>query len=297
MSNIDALITYSVTDAAIASMRAEYMALKVKDFDDKTGYQVCKAARLQVKAKRVEVEKRRVELKAESLDFGRKVDAEAKRISLKLAEVEDHLSAQEAIVDAEKERRVQEALRLTKERLESRIAELRKLEYSGILSLDELGGLSTTDYDKLHAVTAEQFARTQASRAAEAERLKVLEAERLAQAAALAKQEAETRRLQDELLAKQRAEIAAAEEATRKEREAAAAKEIEHQKEIELIQFKANLAAQAAADKAALELAAKKKAEAAAAKQIADKAMFDEIKRDFPTLESAWIEIARLRKL
>jgi len=57
------LAKYNVTDAAIAKLNADYMALAVKGVDDKAGYEVVKAARIDIKKRRVEVEKTRVTLK------------------------------------------------------------------------------------------------------------------------------------------------------------------------------------------------------------------------------------------
>jgi hypothetical protein len=92
---------YNVTDAAIAILNAEYMALKVKDVNDKKGYEVVKTARIDIKRRRVEVEKTRVTLKAESLEYGRRVDGEAKRITALLTPIEDYLSDQESRVTDE----------------------------------------------------------------------------------------------------------------------------------------------------------------------------------------------------
>jgi chromosome segregation ATPase len=67
-----------------------------------------------VKSKRVEVEKVRKELKADALEYGRKVDAEAKRITAMLQPIEDHLTAEEEAYLAEKER-IKNAARLLAE--------------------------------------------------------------------------------------------------------------------------------------------------------------------------------------
>jgi hypothetical protein len=95
---------YQVTDAAISKLRQEYMVLTVKDVSDSAGYETVKAARIDIKKRRVEVEKTRVTLKAESLEYGRRVDGEAKRITALLEPIENYLTGQEKIVDDEKAR-------------------------------------------------------------------------------------------------------------------------------------------------------------------------------------------------
>lgn len=118
---------YNVTDAAIAKLNADYMALVVKDASDKAGYESVKTARIDIKKRRVEVEKTRVALKAESLEYGRRVDGEAKRITALLEPIETHLISQEKIVDDEKARI--KALEDAKEaeRLKVRVEELVNL--------------------------------------------------------------------------------------------------------------------------------------------------------------------------
>lgn len=95
---------YNVTDASIAELSERCLALKVSGIDDKEGYEVVKTARIGVKNRRVEVEKKRKELKADSVAFGKAVDGEAKRIFALIAPIEDHLIAQEKIVEDEKDR-------------------------------------------------------------------------------------------------------------------------------------------------------------------------------------------------
>ena len=102
-----ALKKYSVTDAVIAKYKQEYMALTVKGIDDKNGYDICHTARMEIKGKRVEVEKTRKKLKEDSLEYGRAVDKEAKRITALLEPIEEHLTAQEKIIDDELERKRQ----------------------------------------------------------------------------------------------------------------------------------------------------------------------------------------------
>ena len=91
-------------DAAIEEMKREYMPLLVTSPTDAVGLKRVHDARMKVKAARVAVEKLRKELKADSLEYGRRVDSEAKRITALIEPIEAHLEEQEAIVTREKER-------------------------------------------------------------------------------------------------------------------------------------------------------------------------------------------------
>jgi len=119
-----ALQQYNVTDAVIAKYKSDYMALTVKSVEDKEGYDLCHAARMEVKGKRVEVEKTRKKLKEDALEYGRAVDKEAKRITALLEPIEDHLTAQEKIIDDEKARIKAEAEAKEAARIQLRIDSL-----------------------------------------------------------------------------------------------------------------------------------------------------------------------------
>lgn len=290
-TNINDLITYSVTDAALAEMRSKFLGLRVLNATDEEGYAQCKEARAVVRRTRLEVEERRKELKAESLSFGRAVDAEAKRITEKIEEVEGHLVSQLKIVDDEKKRREEEAARKALERIDLR--QRKMAEVGAPLSHTEAATLSDEDFSaRLESATAE-FKAAAIAREEERKRLAELEKERAKQAAKIRAQEEETLKLREELLAKERAAAAEAEE----KRRAAEALRLEAERKLE--DERRRIAAEAAEveRKAAEEAERKRKAEAEAARKVADTKLFKEIKASFPTLESAWIEIARLRKL
>jgi hypothetical protein len=99
---------YNVTDSTIEKLKADYMEIKVESPEDKLNYTLAKTARSEIKSLRVQVEKKRKELKEESLNFGRCIDSEAKRIISLLEPIENHLLSQEKIVDDEKERKILE---------------------------------------------------------------------------------------------------------------------------------------------------------------------------------------------
>lgn len=294
VKNSAELITYSVTDAEIAKYRSAYMGLQVKGVNDKDGYASCRSARLEVKEKRVGIEHRRKELKAQSLEFGRKVDAEAKRISEPLEEIEAHLKSQEEIVENEEKRLKELAETQRRERMEKRMADLHAIKVSFLPSAVE--SLSDEDFAALLQVETEKYKAALQAAADEAERVRKLEAERAEQAAKIRAQEEETRRLQAELLAKQQAEIA------EKNRQLQEAAQREQDEKVKAAREQAERE-RAEAQRIAAERAEKAKQEAAAIAReleaqarIADQKLFESIKAKFPTLESAWVEIARLTK-
>jgi len=98
------LTRFSPSDAAIAEMADKYLPLTIKGLDDRKGYAEVHAARMIVRGKRTEVERVRVDLKRDALEFGRKVDAEAKRITALLEPIENHLAEQESVIDRTRER-------------------------------------------------------------------------------------------------------------------------------------------------------------------------------------------------
>lgn len=294
-TQIQDLIKYSVTDAAIAEMGEKYLSLKVHGLDDGEGYALCKEARKAVRDTRLNVEERRKELKAESLEFGRAVDSEAKRITAMLEPIELHLVSQMALIDNEKKRREDEAKRQAKERLDSRVSQLQAV--NATFSIDELVKLDDEAFDQLLTAAETRFNYEQRRIAEERQRLEALERERAAQ---------------EERARKDREKIAELEREQQRMRQEAEAK----QRAEERATFEAAQAAKAEADKKAAEAAealrkereAIERAEAAekakreaeeleARKRVADEKLFHEIKTAFPTLDLAWVEIARLTKL
>jgi hypothetical protein len=111
------IVQYNVTDAAIEKMKSEYMALTVTGLDDEIGFKQVHEARMIVKSHRVEVEKTRKGLKADALEWGKKVEAEAKRVTALLEPIETHLQTEEEKITKEKERIRQEKIRIEEKRV------------------------------------------------------------------------------------------------------------------------------------------------------------------------------------
>lgn len=197
------IVEYSVTDAAISEMASLYMGLRITDIEDREQFNAVKTARLVVKGKRVEVEKRRKELKADALEWGKKVDTEAKRIFAKLEPIETHLQKEEdKVVEAERLRK-EEAEQRERERVQGMVDELGK--YGHMVAFHDAQAMPWSDYLELLEWTKATHA--EAQRKAEEEHQT---------------REAEAKRLADEKIENERKakELADKEAAQQKEREA-----------------------------------------------------------------------------
>lgn len=119
---------YQQTSAAIALLRDKYAG--PFDTASKDGMTAAKEARAEVRGYRVSVEKLRTELKAPLLEKGKQIDAEAKRITTELLEIEepiDHaIKAEERRKEEEKAAKARaEAERVA--RINGRLAEIRRV--------------------------------------------------------------------------------------------------------------------------------------------------------------------------
>lgn len=204
---VTAIVKYSVTDEQIADTRAKYSALSA---DTPDGYEEVRLAIGFVRDTRVAIEKRRVELKADALDYGRRVDAEAKRLTVLLESIEAPLKTKKAAVDDEKARI----------KAEQEAEKLRALEA-------EIAANRERQEAELRAAREAEDARLAFERARlDAERQQLAEERRIADEAARKAREAEEARLATEraALAEERRQADAArlaeQERARIEREA-----------------------------------------------------------------------------
>lgn len=205
---------YNVTDARIAELKTNYSGLKIRDPKDKTGYNEVAAARSELVKFRTSVEATRKELKADSLEYGRKVDAEAKRITSALLSIEEPLSEEKAridqMVEAEKAKRQQEINDL----VSRRIAALTAVNAGNAIHPLELPSMSEADFQAHLSVATSKFNEEQK-----------LKAEQEAELNRLRKSEEEAKAREAEGLAKQRAEMETAQAALDKQRKEQAEKE------------------------------------------------------------------------
>ena len=96
-----ALVTYSISEAVIAQLRAACASLTC---DTPAEYEETRVAIGNLRTARTSIEKERVKQKAEALEFGRFVDSEAKRFTDLLFEIENPLKAKKAVIDDEADR-------------------------------------------------------------------------------------------------------------------------------------------------------------------------------------------------
>src|SRR6266404_5818608 len=99
-------IVFEVTEADIAGARERCAAMTCTTAE---GYEETRIAIGKLRGTRTAVEKRRMELKAEALDFGRRVDAAAKHLTALIENIEGPLREKRDVADAEKARLKREA--------------------------------------------------------------------------------------------------------------------------------------------------------------------------------------------
>jgi len=207
-------VDYGVAETTISDLKSRYSGLTIRSNAD---YEKVRLAIADVRAIRVGVEKSRKELKADALEFGRRVDAEAKRVTALLEEVETPLLVEKLRVDreraAQRERKEAEA----RAKAEAEIAEAKRLEEERI----------ATEQAKREAELAAERERLVAERAALEASQRELDAARLeferARQAELDRANAERAKVQaerEELERAERERLEAIEFAERQEREA-----------------------------------------------------------------------------
>lgn len=96
------IVAYSKTEAGLAALREKY-AGAVFDVRTAPGLAIARAARGELRGLRVTLEETRVKEKAESIAYGRRLDAEAKRITEAIKELEDPIAAQVQAEDNRKD--------------------------------------------------------------------------------------------------------------------------------------------------------------------------------------------------
>jgi hypothetical protein len=199
-------IRFTVSDAKINEMRVALTGLVATD---KASYELVTKGIAACRDLRGRVEYCRKDLKQHALEYGRKVDAEAKRLTAELESIEQPLKAEKAKADEVKE-------------LERRKAEAEKqaMINARLQAFTAVGVLP--NYLMLQAWTDEEFAAEleAVTRAYEARKLQ--EEQEAAEAARVAAEQAEALRIEAEKLAAERAELdrLRAEEAAKQKAEA-----------------------------------------------------------------------------
>ncbi len=297
-------IAYTPSEQQITDWAKEFFPLVITDLNDKAMVKRVHDARMIVRDARITIEKTRVALKAEALEYGRRVDSEAKRHSQRVEEIERHLTAQEGKVEAEKARVKKEKEDAARAVLQKRVALLAAVSLHGICHLppSQVETMTEQQFQDTLGDATDEFNAAQAA-IAEKERAAKAEAERLAKEKAdldrqRAEQEAEKKRLADEQakldaekkriadeeaakdrvaenerIAKEAAERARIETEERMKREAAEAKAKAEREAAEVKERQEREAAEAKARAEAEEAAAKAKTEAEEAARLKAEAM------------------------
>ena len=87
----------------IDTLKERYAGLKIIGIDDKSGYEAVKSGISELRSKRTAIEDVRQTFKRPLLDIGSAIDAEAKRITLALVEIEEPLKLEKKRIDDEKD--------------------------------------------------------------------------------------------------------------------------------------------------------------------------------------------------
>ncbi|MDT8419377.1 MAG: hypothetical protein RQ754_03010 [Desulfuromonadales bacterium] len=209
IQNINIPQEYGVSDAKIAEIAEKYKDLQ--EIKDSASMGMAMAGRRECRELRIAVEKKRKDLKADALEYGRRVDGEAKRITASLEAIEKPLDtlikAEEARKQAEKEERE----RLERERI------LAKERHLAALRLEIDGRFGRIRIAELHAMTAAEIGEAIAivndktepdwqelrEDADAARAIYLQEAEALREKKLAAEAEAERQRIEQEKLAEQ----------------------------------------------------------------------------------------------
>lgn len=194
-------ITYAVTIADLVYVREQYAGLV---FDTPTGYEEGRVAIGKLRSTRTAIEARRKELKAGAIEYGRKVDAAAKRLTEAIEDIEEPLRAKRDEADrlkAEEKRQREMAellardaeLKAAREADEARIKAEQEAESTRLAAeraaFDEAREKANAERAAIEASQAEERARLDAERAELDAKAKAI------QDAARAAEEAENRRL------------------------------------------------------------------------------------------------------
>jgi len=91
------VVKYSVTEASLTALAEKYAK---PDASTPEGYALCKAGCKELTSLRTGLETERKRLKFPALDYGSKLDAEAKRIKARIVAIEEPVAAEKEKVDA-----------------------------------------------------------------------------------------------------------------------------------------------------------------------------------------------------
>lgn len=227
-----AIVTYSRTEAALGDLRKKYQGATY-DLTTTAGDKAARAARLELVTLRTGLEKKRKELKAPAVEFGRKIDSEAARLTAEIQALETPIDTQIKADEKRRddERRARDEAEAARKKVHTdAIARIAKyVELAADLpsehianGIKQLEGFDLSGFEEYTAEATETRDRTVAAlrvlhikaKTREDEEAR-LQAERAEQARIAAEQAETARKLkaQQEELDRQRAELEAARKA------------------------------------------------------------------------------------
>lgn len=127
---------FKQTDAALAQLREKYSV--IPDASTTEGYEFVKAGCKELTGLRTAIENKRKEIKAPYIAAGQIIDAEAKRITAAIVELEDPLKAVKKEIDDREKRLKEERLARLNEKINNiraNVFNARSLDSAGIASL------------------------------------------------------------------------------------------------------------------------------------------------------------------
>lgn len=237
-----AIVAYSATEAALADLAAKYKDV-VYDVTVPTGMTEAKAAYKDINSHSITLEKAREKEKAESLAYGRRVDAEAKRIADQLDVLRLPIKAQIETETKRAEREREEAVRKEAERIAAEEKARKDAEEAKLAAERAEIARQRAELDKAAEAQreADRQARLKIEEEQRAARLKIEEEERKARLAQQARDEVARVKAEQEAAAlkverdKIEAERRAVEDAQRKERDAKEAEAKQKREEAEAV--------------------------------------------------------------
>lgn len=161
--------SYGLDIEGIKSAVGQVAELTIAGVDDKEGFERVRRARLDLKKVRCEIEKKRKELKADAVEFGRRVDAAAKELTALVEPTESLLANRQDEVE-------REIAAIAARKLQRRKDQLTQF---GAIIFPGLEKIADEEFEELVAATqlAHQKRQQQEAEAAQARKL---EEERLA---------------------------------------------------------------------------------------------------------------------
>lgn len=166
---------FNVADARIQELKEQFKDLKIEGIEDKKGIKAVSEAISIVRSLRTSVEAKRKDLKNFYLNTGKGIDAEAKRITELLLEVENPLKDKKQAIDDEIQRIKDEEERVEQERINKRVEALKTagIQFDGSfysigsnISVDliTIKDLKDEDFEKLIQKVSEENEKIQAKK-------------------------------------------------------------------------------------------------------------------------------------